>query len=554
MGWDGGDRNPVAIWSVAFHTERESPQPFAGSLGMTSASPSPPDASSDDYSGKDIGGFRILRRLGSGAMADVYLADQCVLKRQVAIKVLKRHLASDESYVRRFQREAEAAAALVHANIVQIYEVGRADQTHYLAQEYVPGLNLRQWIDRNGAPDLRFALAVMRQVAAALAKAAQRGIVHRDIKPENIMLTRSGEVKVADFGLARMPVSGDQGTLTQVGMTMGTPMYMSPEQIEGRPLDSRSDIYSFGVTCYQMLAGRPPFAGDTALSVTLQHLKRQPDPLENHRPDLPPSLCRLVHKMLAKSPEHRIQSAAELLRELHRLQVTHFGDAWPDDLTTLEAEDAQATAAKNAVTVQLESMMRTSSQRVLDRPRWGLWIAGAVFAMLLGAAAAWFTLREEPLLAGADQTAPSVSRQETAVRQWYSASLMGTPDAWQSVIDYFPNDAYWADRARQQLAMIYLREEHYDRALAILQDLASRDDEELRAFALAGQCGILTMQGEYRKSAEVMERLQPIRDKLLDPRMRQMILYAWRVNQAKIGTPTPSQWDKWLKQHFPEAG
>jgi len=523
---------------------------------MTSPSNPTPDTLADDLSGKEVGGFRILRRLGSGAMADVYLAEQRSLKRQVAIKVLKRHLASDETFVRRFQREAEAAASLVHANIVQIYEVGHIDQTYYIAQEYVQGLNLRQWLERNGSPDLRLALVVMRQVAAALAKAGQRGIVHRDIKPENIMLTRTGEVKVADFGLARVSGPGDQTHLTEVGMTMGTPMYMSPEQVEGRPLDPRSDIYSLGVTCYQMLAGRPPFSGDTALSVALQHLKRQAEPLENHRPDLPAPLCRVVHKMLAKSPDHRLQSAAELLRELHRVQVAHLGDAWPEELPGLELDAPVATAiAKNEATRQLEDVMKTSSRVAIDRPRWGLWIFAGIVTLALGAVIAFFTARERPLLVEVEPSPPPIPRQETAVRQWYFASLVGTPEAWRSVILYFPTQTYWVNRAKQQLAMIYLREEDNDRALEIFQELASLDDTEadLRAFGLAGESAILTMQGEYRKSAAIIDRLLPSIEKL-DPRMRQMVSYAMRTNRAKLGGPTPSEWQKWLKQHFPEAG
>jgi serine/threonine-protein kinase len=489
-------------------------------------------------------------------MADVYLADQSSLKRQVAIKVLKRHLAADETYVRRFQREAEAAASLIHANIVQIYEVGRANQTYYLAQEYVQGLNLRQWLERNGSPDLRLALVIMRQVAAALAKAGQRGIVHRDIKPENIMLTRTGEVKVADFGLARISGSVDQVHLTEVGMTMGTPMYMSPEQVEGRPLDPRSDIYSLGVTCYQMLAGRPPFSGDTALSVALQHLKRQPEPLENHRRDLPAPLCRVVHKMLAKNPDHRVQSAAELLRELHRLQTAHLEDAWPVDLPGLEVDDAAiATVAQNEATRQLGAVMKTASQHVIQRPRWGFWVAGAIAALLLGATTAFFTVREKPLLVRAEAPAPPIPNQGTALRQWYFAWSVGTPEAWQSVIDHFPNDTYWVNRAKQQLALIYLREENYDRALEMFHELASLDEieAELRAFGLAGQAGVLTMRGEYQKSAAIMTRLLPIIDKL-DPRMRPIVNYARRTNQAKLSLPTPKEWDNWAKQHFPDGG
>src|SRR5262249_11886002 len=152
---------------------------------------------------------------------------------------------------------------------------------------------------------------IMRQVAAALTKAGERGIVHRDIKPDNILLADSGEVKVADFGLARV-ATGPSVELTQTGMTLGTPLYMSPEQVEGRPLDPRSDLYSFGVTSSHLLAGQPPFRGDTALSVAVQHLKNQPEPLELLRPDLPPRLAALVHRLLAKRPDDRPASAGDV--------------------------------------------------------------------------------------------------------------------------------------------------------------------------------------------------------------------------------------------------
>jgi len=205
---------------------------------MTDAAPNvPADKADADLSGRQLGDFHLLRRLGRGAMAEVYLAEQGSLRRQVAIKVLKSDLAKDETYVKRFHNEAQAAASLVHANIVQIHEVGCLDGIHYIAQEYVRGQNLREWMARRGPPDLRMTVTIMRQVAAALHKAAGQGIVHRDIKPENIMLARTGEVKVADFGLARLAGDGAALNLTQVGVTMGTPLYMSPEQVEGRPLD-----------------------------------------------------------------------------------------------------------------------------------------------------------------------------------------------------------------------------------------------------------------------------------------------------------------------------
>ena len=175
-------------------------------------------------------------------MADVYKKNKkSLIERHVALKVLKPELASDESYVKRFHREAQSAATLVQANIVQIYEVNEVDGLHFIAQEYVRGRNLRQYLDRYGAVEPVMAITVLRQCAMALQKAAEFHVVHRDIKPENIMLSTSGEVKVTDFGLARVNNDSSQQALTQIGITMGTPLYMSPEQVEGGSLDSRSE-------------------------------------------------------------------------------------------------------------------------------------------------------------------------------------------------------------------------------------------------------------------------------------------------------------------------
>ena len=189
--------------------------------------PTPPSAASladPDLSGRRLGDYHLLRRLGRGGMADVYLAQQESLGRQVALKVLKSSLAQDESYVRRFQNEARAAAALVHANIVQIHEVGCLDGIHYIAQEYVDGQSLRQLLQREGILGATPAMNILRQVAAALHKAGQQKITHRDIKPDNIMLSTAGEVKVADFGLARIERDDQRLGLTQIGVTLGTPL------------------------------------------------------------------------------------------------------------------------------------------------------------------------------------------------------------------------------------------------------------------------------------------------------------------------------------------
>ena len=170
-------------------------------------------------------------------------------------------------------------------------------------------------------------------------------------------------MKVADFGLARLTGPGVANDLTQIGITLGTPLYMSPEQVEGKPLDPRSDIYSFGVTCYHMLAGAPPFAGDTALVVAVQHLKKSPQPLETLRPDLPPALCRIVHQMLAKDPSRRFATARDLLRELRRVQMEHFGDDWPEDLPAWESLAAELPAdPRVALTKQLDELMKAASR------------------------------------------------------------------------------------------------------------------------------------------------------------------------------------------------
>ena len=188
-------------------------------------------------------------------MAEVYLGEQQSLCRSVAVKVLKPRLADDATYVKRFHREAQAAASLVHANIVQIHEVNCIDGFHVIVQEYVSGENLKQILDRTTKLDPSIALLITRQVAVALAKAHSQDLVHRDIKPENILISTDSMVKVADFGLARVTKDRRKVELTEVGMAMGTPLYMSPEQVEGTEVDPRSDIYSLGVTLYHMLAG-----------------------------------------------------------------------------------------------------------------------------------------------------------------------------------------------------------------------------------------------------------------------------------------------------------
>lgn len=274
-----------------------------------------------DLTGRTLGDFHVLRRIGTGGMGQVYLARQMSLKREVALKLLRDELSADRTALARFQAEAQAVAKLNHPNIVHIHQVGEADGVRYMVLEFVDGRNLRDYLARKGPPDLPIALSVIRQVALALQKAHEQGIVHRDIKPENILVTRKVEVKVTDFGLSRFfTPDAPPLNLTQSGVTLGTPLYMSPEQVRGQTLDHRSDIYSFGVTCYHLLAGEPPFRGTSAFEVALKHVQEQPRPLSELRPDLPPDLCAMVHRMMAKRPEARHQSAREVARDLAKLR------------------------------------------------------------------------------------------------------------------------------------------------------------------------------------------------------------------------------------------
>ncbi|HEX3150230.1 MAG TPA: serine/threonine-protein kinase [Gemmataceae bacterium] len=282
--------------------------------------PTAENAPAEDHSGRVLSDFELVRRIGVGGMGQVYLARQRSLKRQVAIKILRGELAANVTALRRFQAEAEAVANITHAHIVQVYAIGEDQGLHYMALEYMDGRNLRDELERKGVPELPHALKIMRQVASALERAGELGFVHRDIKPENILQSKKGEVKVADFGLSRCFTSDAPLNLTQSGVTMGTPLYMSPEQVRGQPVDPRSDIYSFGVTCFHMLAGEPPFRGATAFDVALQHVQGEVRPLGSIRPDLPPELCAIVHKMMARRPEDRYQSAREILNDLDRLK------------------------------------------------------------------------------------------------------------------------------------------------------------------------------------------------------------------------------------------
>ncbi len=444
-----------------------------------------------DLVGQELNDYRLLRRLGQGAMAEVYLAEQKSLGRQVAVKVLSEHLTNDATYVQRFQHEARAAAALVHANIVQIYEVGNANGRHFIAQEYVPGQNLGELLTRRKQLEPGMVLDILRQVTAGLGRAAERGIVHRDIKPENIMLSRSGEVKVADFGLARADES-DQAKLTQAGVTMGTPLYMSPEQIEGRPVDARSDIYSLGVAAYHMLAGEPPFEGDTPLAVAVKHLNVAAPPLVDRCPAIPISLARVIDRMIAKAPDKRFASPLELLTELRSVAKQAADEGWgegPSDWSALELSALSGGAA----TARLAEAMKVSAQATLPKPRWPKLAGQMALAALVGLGCAQL-VKPRSLLASAAAGPPI---EENERRQLFRAKLLDTPAAWQAVQQNFPNaDPFYHALAWQGLARLHFNHQDYTAALDPLTKLTELPAAEQPTFHRFGLAGLVVAHTE----------------------------------------------------------
>ena len=265
-----------------------------------------------------LGRYRIDTRIGEGAMAEVFRAHDTGIDRVVAIKALKAEFRRDPEIARRFLREATAAGTLSHANIATIYDVGEADGVAYIAMELVAGRPLDEVLKGQGRMPYERVLALGVQMADALAYAHARGIVHRDVKPSNILLSEDGlTAKLLDFGVARIGES-DQLVRTQVGQMIGTPRYMSPEQALGLPVDHRSDLFSLGIVLYEMVTGKPAFAGAGLATLVLQIAQSQPDPVERSAADCPKGLRFIIEKLLAKKPEQRFASGEQLVAALRR--------------------------------------------------------------------------------------------------------------------------------------------------------------------------------------------------------------------------------------------
>jgi len=431
----------------------------------------------DDLLDREFGDYHIIRRIGSGATADVFLAEQRSLGRQVALKILKKDLANDATCLRRFVREAKAIAALNHPGLVQIFQTDCFDGYWFIAQEYIQGETLQQVIQRTGALPIPQVIDILWQIAAAFETAAGAGIVHRDIKPDNILLGKNGAVKVTDFGLAHVKIAAEnsQLALTEAGMTLGTPLYMSPEQAQGHKLDHRSDVYSLGITCWHILTGKPPFMGGTALSVALQHVNNMPPSLVKQRADIPPALVAVVEQMIEKRPDNRFQTFHCILLEMQNKGLV------PESAALVPRARPLHLSARRAL------------QRALERrrTRWGSIVFVFLVAVLLSllgwsSGLVYRTWINPPSLEGVTLDVP---KKSTVEEQWVYACFSRTPDAWHAVIGYFPQEEYyWGNKVKRQLIRYYYLDEDTDNSLPLFQEFADLSflDMEDKMLGYAG--------------------------------------------------------------------
>ena len=513
-----------------------------------------------------LGEFKLIRRLGQGGMAQVYLAEQTSLGRKVALKLLRPERVESANNLKRFLTEATAAAALSHPNIVAVYLLGEHDGRNYIVQEYVSGGNLREFINRKGPPEVNQAVQMLKQTAAALQAAHDKGIVHRDIKPENILLTPQGDVKVADFGLAQLTLEGERVNLTQEGVTMGTPLYMSPEQVSASQIDARSDLYSLGVTAYHLLSGKPPFAGKTSMAVAMAHVRQKPQPLQEQREDLPPVLCRIVHKLLAKDPKNRYQTAAELLRDLNRFSQLGSRSGSARDVAQIDEADPTQddgeegpSRAKGSTTGSWPKRLVSAIWRGPDRgwPGYLLRVLGlAVLVGGAGAGAGWLLRTPDPFAAEPGRRA-DVPNMGSAEKQYYHALMLADSlPAWQAVIDLYPEKQLFKNYALKQLALLHLSKGNYNEAQGCFDQLAALPSSEmkLRAVGQAGQAILLQhVRNDHRASQELFSKLAGAYSSL-DPWLQEQVADAIQRNRRTLQEELNSNLKSILEQRPSEQG
>ncbi|HKY24252.1 MAG TPA: Stk1 family PASTA domain-containing Ser/Thr kinase [Gaiella sp.] len=343
------------------------------------------------------GRYRLERKLGSGGMADVWLAEDQELGRKVAIKMLHERYANDVQFVERFRREATHAAGLSHPNVVSIYDRGEAEGSYFIVMEYVEGRTLKELIVTRGPCPVPVAVSYTRQVLAALRYAHRNGIVHRDIKPHNVLVDHEGRVNVADFGIARAGSS----QMTEAGSIIGTAQYLSPEQARGAPVDESSDLYSTGIVLYELLTGKVPFTGETPVEIAMKHLQQVPEAPSTIRPEIPRDLDLVVLRALAKEPAERYRTAKEMDRDLELVGRGEAVGPETEEAATMvlrgETTAATAVAAGRPPTYGGDERYRSYDGEVRRGRAWWPWLLalGAAIAIGIGGWLLYDNLQDE---------------------------------------------------------------------------------------------------------------------------------------------------------------
>ncbi|MHB8170050.1 MAG: Stk1 family PASTA domain-containing Ser/Thr kinase [Thermincolia bacterium] len=387
-----------------------------------------------DLIGKNIGNrYQIMEKLGGGGMAVVYRARCCYLQRDVTIKVLRPEYYGDEDFVERFRREAQAVASLSHPNIVNVYDVGQEDNIHYIVMEYVEGKNLKEVIRERGPLPIEEAVDIARQICEGLDHAHEHKIVHRDIKPHNILITKTGRVKVTDFGIARAATAA---TVTQTGTIVGSVHYFSPEQAKGDGTGHRSDIYSVGVVLYEMLTGSLPFEGDTPISIILKQVQADPEPPSKLNPAVTPELEKVVLRAMAKNADYRYQTAGEMAQDLKTVLSGKIGEA------TRNIDEEFATRVLPISTLDLKPrVIRADKDEPKEEKKDRRWLWAVVAVLLLGLFGGGFVA----YMQGSEVTMPNVvgMPKDEAQRTLEQAGLKMVVEREEYSSDYQAGTVTW---------------------------------------------------------------------------------------------------------------